>query len=483
MIEAPTQPSVDAARQGAIAVFGLIGATIIAVVVAASTTTEIGGVTGFAVALAVLVAALRPLPVRSYIESLDPLPAAAIALFLLGALIPASTGIDIVRGISLDDFATLVALAMALIWMATNRSSWTVPRVAVPLLALIAWLLVTFVIVGPSLRALLVGPGRWSIYAVMLIAAISWFHDRRLRWWFVGVLIAIAGTQSLIAIWAYHADWLIDGFYVGIERFRWYEPLFDDVPGRATGLLGISSNFFGAYTLIPAFIALGAAVRSRSQWMSAALIAAFAVFAYAGILSYTRMTLVALLLGLIGYVVVARPYRVVPAVVVIVALAVVATPIVSRFQEGNNRQALAGEAGQTIFDNPFAGVGSGNYLDAELESGGDVITVTPHNSFLLQASESGIVGGLLLVIAVAAVLAAAWGGSIPRRAGPGVMATAAFAAMGAVLVQTMSNNLLHIPPVATQFWMVAAAGAAWALAAGGSWAQWLVTSLRPGTSQ
>ena len=66
---------------------------------------------------------------------------------------------------------------------------------------------------------------------------------------------------------------------------------------------------------------------------------------------------------------------------------------------------------------------------------------------------------------------------MPRGAGPGVMATAIFAGLGAVLIQTMSNNLLHIPPVATQFWIIGAAGTTFAADAGGRWAQYLLASI------
>ena len=474
MVEAPVIERSDVARRGAIAIFGVLAATLLGVVVAIATSTEAGGAVGVVGGIAALVVALRPLPVLDYLRGLDSLPAAAIALYLLGGLIPASTGIDVVRGISLDDVATLAATVLALAWLITNRIA-SVPRLALPLIALVGWLLVTWLIVQPSLRALLVGPGRWAIYAVMVVAATSWLRQSALRWWFVGVVLSVAGGQALIAIWAYHAEWLIDGFYVGIERFRWYEPLFDDVAGRTTGLLGISSNFFGAYTLIPAFLSLGVAVRSRSSWFTAAMVSAFGVFAYAGILSYTRVTLIALILGLAGFLVFSRPYRLGAVVLTVVIIAVISTPIVSRFSEGNDRAALAGQASETIFDNPFAGVGSGAYL-GEDEGADGARTVTPHNSFLLQTSESGVVGGLLLVVAAGAALLATWGGSIPRRDGPGLMATAAFAGLGAVLVQTMSNNLLHIPPVATQFWLTAAAGACWALTADGKWSARLLAA-------
>jgi len=479
MIDAPSLPGISPARQLAIAVFGSIGAVTVGIVVALVTSTEAGGVIGVAGVAAALILALRGLPVLDYVTSIDALPAAAILLFLLGGMIPASLGINVAPGVSIDDVPTIVAVVMTLWWFVATRRHFVLPRVAIPLILLVVWLVVSWLVVNPSLRVLLIGPGRWTMYAVMVIAAASWFKNDKLRWWFLGVLIGLAAGQALISIWAYHSNWLLDGYFIGIERFRWYQPLSGVVNGRTTGLLGISSNFFGAFTLIPAFASLGIAVYSRQIWVKTSMTALFGVIAYSGILSYTRATLLGLVLGVVGYLIFARPYRLAPAIVAITVLAILATPIVSRFAEGDDRGALASQAGSTIFNNPFAGVGSGEYLDGiEGQEGFDPDnpTVTPHNSFLLLASETGIPGGALLVIAVLTVLAATWGGSIRRRAGPGVLATAIFAGLGAVLIQTMSNNLLHIPPVATQFWLAAMVGGSFAAAAGGRWATYLMGS-------
>lgn len=476
MVQTPTATDDLLARRVAIATFGTIGATVLGILVALVISTEVGGIVAFLGAGAALIVAARPLDVVGFIGGLEPIPAAAITLFLLGGLVPASVGARLGPGVSVDDLPTLVAATMAAWWLLTNRDRWHIPRVIVPFIGLLVWLVVAWAIVNPTLRTLFVGAGRWGIYAVLFTAGLFWFRSATMRWFAVGLLIGIATLQALVSLWSYHSDWLIDGYFIGIERFRWYQPLFDEVNGRTTGLLGIASNFFGAYTLIPAFLALGVAVARRSAWMKASMIAVFGVLAYAGILSYTRATLIGLVLGIIGYLIFARPYRLAPAIATVLVLAVITTPILTRFtNEGNDRLALAGQARDTIFDNAFTGVGSGEYLD---EEGGNLDegepTVTPHNSFLLQASESGLAGGLLLFASVLAVLGSVWGGSIPRRAGPGAMATAAFAGLGAVLVQTMSNNLLHIPPVATQFWMAAAIGSAFALAAGGSWSRYLL---------
>ncbi|MEE8486478.1 MAG: O-antigen ligase family protein [Acidimicrobiia bacterium] len=470
MLAAPPDIGVFPARQAAVAVFGSIAAVVAGILASVLVSSEVGGVVGFVgVGVAVFVA-LRPLPVGHYLKELDPLPAAAILLFLLGALVPASLGIAVLPGISIDDLPTLAAAGLTVWWLIENRSRTMIPRVAAPLIVMIVWLMFAWALGNPSFKALLIGPGRWSMYAVLVIAGATWFKDHKLRSWAIGVVIAIATSQALIAIWSYHSNWSIQDYFIGMEPFVWYHMLYDEVPGRATGLLGISSNFFGAYTLVPAFASLGVASYTRHARLKTAMVATFGILTYAGVLSYTRATLIALVLGLIGFLVVTRPYRLTPVIIAITVIAVLSTPILSRFEQGNDRVALASQAGSTILENAVIGIGSGRYVEGDEEAP----TVTPHNSFLLQASETGILGGLLLLVSVLALMGGVWGGALPRRAGSGAMATAIFAGLGALLVQTMSNNLLHIPPVATQFWLVGIAGVGFAAAAEGRWARFLM---------
>lgn len=456
----------------ATAAFGLVGATAVGIVVAMLTSTAIGGTVGVGLGVAVAVYASAKGQLFAFIGSLEALPGAAITLFLLGAFVPVSVDATLIAGLSLDDVPTLAAVGLGLLWVAGNRSSITLPRIAVPLFALVAWTLVTWALVDPSLRSLFIGTGRWAIYAFMLVLGIIWFKETTMRWWFIGLLIALAFIQALVSIWAYHADWFVTGSFVGIERFRWYQPLSDVVNGRATGFLGIASNFFGGYVLIPAFAALGIALTRRSTAITASMLTVFGLLTYAGVISYTRATVIGLILGVIGLLVVTRPLPMVPVVVAVVAIAIIATPFLSRFEEGNDRLSLTGEAASIISKNPITGVGSGDYLDPVTgePTEEDGPEVTPHNSFLLQASETGLLGGLLLLAAVLALLAGVWGGPLDRTTVAGLMCTAIFAGMGAVLVQTLSNNLLHIPPVATQFWLAGAAGVAFATSADGSWA-------------
>lgn len=457
------------ACQAAVAVFGSIAAVVVGILASLFISTEVGGVVGTLGVGGAVFVALRPLPVATYLEKLEPLPAAAILLFLLGALVPASLGIAVLPGISIDDLPTIAATGLTMWWILKNRFRMTLPRVAIPLIVMIVWLVLAWILVDPSFKVLLTGPGRWSIYTLLIIAGATWFKDRKLRLWAIGVIIAIAAIQALISIWSYHSNWYLEGYFIGIARFPWYHMLYDEVNGRATGLLGISSNFFGAYMLIPAFASLGVAIYTKHAWLKPAMVATFGILVYAGVLSYTRATLIGLVLGLIGFLVITRSYRLAPVIIAITVIAVLATPILGRFEEGNDRAALAVQAGSLILKNAFIGVGSGRYVLEHTERP----TVTPHNSFLLQASETGILGGLLLVASVVALLVGVWGGALHRRAGSGAMAIAIFSGLGAVLVQTMSNNLLHIPPVATQFFLAGIAGMGFAAAAEGKWARFL----------
>ena len=225
----------------------------------------------------------------------------------------------------------------------------------------------------------------------------------------------------------------------------------------------------GAYLLIPIMIALGFGTTVGKRQAQIGWSIVFVLLFWAMALSYTRASLIGVLLAIAGFLAVTRRFRMVPAVAVAIVSVLLFTPLFSRFTEGSDRLALAGQAVDIVRDNPLTGVGPGDYLndDGSADPGDDAPLVTPHNSTLLVAGELGVPGGLLFVIAVVLGFAAALGpGAGLRRQQGGVLAIAIAAGLGAFVVQSMSNNIFQIPVLATQFWVAVAIGGSLAAAAG-----------------
>jgi O-antigen ligase len=393
----------------------------------------------------------------------------AVALLIGSALIPFSALPSTSWGLSADDAPAIVGGVLMLVWLFRNRPTIRVPAVVWPLLLLVVWSSISWLAHDSSFGSLLRGPGRWAFYAFLLAWTLLAIRSpgKAHRW--ALILIGVGMMEAVFGLWAYLAEWVVEDAFIGIERFRNYQPLFRVVPGRIVGTLGLASNFFGAYLLIPAMIALGFGAGTPQRRAQISWSVVFVILFWAMALSYTRASLIGILLAMAGYLVVSRRLRMVPAIAVAVISVLLLTPLLSRFTEGNDRLALAGQAVDIVRDNPITGVGPGDYLDDQdfSDPGDDAPLVTPHNSTLLVAGELGIPGGLLFVVAVIAGFVAALGpGTAIRRQPRGVLAIAVAAGLGAFVVQSMSNNVFQIPVLATQFWVAVAIGGSLAAAAG-----------------
>jgi len=386
----------------------------------------------------------------------------AAAPFFIGRVGPSF------RGISLDDVPLVVGTLLVAISVLRSQG-WRrlFHPVAIPLAAFAIWSAFAALINGDATGAIQ-SLGRWGLVA-LAVAALARFAERpagtRL---IVAALLFFGLVQAAFGLWAYVVDWMVESdvrlYAIGLEPWRPWEPLVNSTSGRITGTLGISSNFFGALMIIPTALAVGlfgGAKTGKARWAYA--LCAFGT-AMALSFSFTRASLVGMLVGFAVLVIATRKIRVLGLVVALVIAALVLTPVATRFGAEHNRFSLFSIAIDVVTDRPFTGAGEYNEGGANLSEDVATITneqgdvITPHNSFLLAAAETGVPGGLLLLIGAALPGVLALIASFRRRPEQAALAGLA-AGMAGYGVQTFSNNLFHIPNVVPFYWLAAAAAA------------------------
>jgi O-antigen ligase len=309
------------------------------------------------------------------------------------------------------------------------------------------------------------GLGRWGLVALAFSLLLRIAARPNMKQVVVGAILAVGLTEALFGLWAYLVDWMVQSTEVarliGLELWRSYQPLFATTPGRISGSLGISSNFFGALMLIPTLLAAAVFLRGRGRFTTVVWGLVTGALFFALTLSYTRASVLAVLVGFIVMIVLTRRWRLVGLVAGLLVLGVILTPIASRFvDESNDRLALTHQALDTARKHPVTGLGSGDYVAGQFDANAPVLIATPHNSFLLAATETGIPGGVLLLVAAMVPGVIAVLGVVRRRGG--VLLIGSVAAMIAFGSQTLSNSLFHIPSVAAFYWLIAAAAVAMA---------------------
>lgn len=181
-------------------------------------------------------------------------------------------------------------------------------------------------------------------------------------------------------------------------------------------------------------------------------------------LTYTRAAVLALALAtVVTVILLPLPARTKWAMVTVPLLPALLIPgWWERLGEGTDRLALWYLGWQVFRQNPWFGVGPGNYAEVVanlfLGLGRDTpygpARSTPHNSFLYAAAETGWLAALAFVLLVGFIvrLAHRWVREADRvPLGP---RAAVWLALTAFLLQNLSNNLLYIPPLAALFWFL-----------------------------
>lgn len=382
-------------------------------------------------------------------------------LFMVASpLAPARVGSS-VAGIGLDDLPLLVGAALGAISVLGAEGirglfSW----LSLPIYGFAIWNgIVVLAHSGLAIEELTRGVGRWVLVAIGFSIALTVSRRPGRGWAVLGGVVLVGLVEALFGLWAYATDWTVESearaVLIGLERWRDYQLLFGQTPGRITGTLGVSSNFFGGLMLIPALLGAGWFQRTKIRLERLAFGAAATAMIFALVLSYTRASLVALVAGGLLAAGLIRRIPFAALLVVVVTATLLTTPILDRFSEGNDRSALAERSLDLIGDNPLTGLGSGSFVAEQFDESEPRLIATPHNSFLLAAAETGIPGGVIFLVSTALPAAVLLVRVTRRRLDP--VLAAVCGGLLAFGVQALSNNLFHIPGVASFYWVAAAA--------------------------
>jgi O-antigen ligase len=385
--------------------------------------------------------------------------AGPLALIASAPLVP---HVSLVLSLSADDLLPLLGLGV-LIWRqpaprpTTDRLlRWILIAVGIATVARIATALVNGDGAQGTLNMLAQATARpLVLVAVVSYVAIAVHHRTGQRY----LATAVAAVGTFEAAFGLLAFLVRLPSAAGLEPSRPLTSLYGVCPGRITGTLGLSANHLGAIFVLSVPITIGLAASARS-WQRWAWAAAASLQCAALVLTFTRSSIL-LALGLsIAYLIYQRRFALLGGAAVLTAgLLFVAftvscsgAPLGQRLEDGNDRLALWYAAGLLTIDHPVFGVGLDHMNDA-VNANPDRYRDTPfgpatssaHNTILLAAAETGVIGGLaaLLINVGLAVVAAgsAWHARRPEQA----LLLASSLALAAYLVQGMVNNLFSVP--------------------------------------
>ncbi|HET9614698.1 MAG TPA: O-antigen ligase family protein, partial [Candidatus Limnocylindrales bacterium] len=337
---------------------------------------------------------------------------------LLIALTPVIPSLPVWGGLSTDDVLPVSGAVLGLLsvdWRRRPAMGWSPPIILGAILmavgaAIAAVANATGVVAAAQL--LLRGVGHIALLALIAAAvALAAPSDRRRR--FVAVAVAVVATfEAVFGLVA----WVVTlPGEAGIEPTRQLTSLVGRVVGRIAGTTGLSPNFLGALFVLSLPLTVALALRSdqsrvqRSVWW-----VAVAAQLVALALTFTRTSLV-IAIVLIGVQLLSRGrFWVLAALAAILVVVAVVTPLGSRMLgDANDRAALWTAAIRMFVDHPLAGVGPGQMLAVAATDPGRYVdtpfgpaTSSAHNTVLLAAAETGIVGAvgtLLLNVALALV--------------------------------------------------------------------------------
>lgn len=382
----------------------------------------------------------------------------AVAFTVLIALTPAMPHVDLgSTGLDVTDLPALAAAAVG-VWAALRYPLWRAMSLrrapeAWALALMVPFTLVAAVSAG-TVHSLAAGPARWALNAVLVACAYLLMRTpgdglRMLR-----ALVAVATFEALFGLVAYALRWVGPGGYIGIS-FNGGKIGGMPVWGRVTGTTGMASTFIAGLFALALPIAVGlamAAARGRRwPWVASAVAIFFG-------LAFT-LSRVPIALGTAAVVVLllasTRPRVWVPTVTIGLVL-FLATPLRARMTNFSTDRVPLWKVGWRMFtDNWAFGVGPGNYLTYMPRyqiPGEPAAPVTPHNSLLYVASESGVFAALALAVAIGVALR-----FVASRRALILAPTLGFIAFA---INAMTTNLFSIASMAIAAWMLAPAVAA-----------------------
>jgi O-antigen ligase len=320
--------------------------------------------------------------------------------------------------------------------------------------------------------------GLYAIIYLMRFVLMYFYVSRHLQrrhvpWLFGAVFLAIF-VQG--ALGGYQTA---SGRLVGLAMDRGTGRAMDlqyEVPGiedrsRATGTT-LDSHAYGTYMamLAPfAFVALF--MRPASRRLRVLAGPALVLSMIGVLISFSRSAWVccALALAIVWWVYVVRwrERHLVPSTMLLGVVLLMLAPwaleiIIDRMDVTLVRHMTARfdqfpVAWDMLKDNPFLGVGAGNYMEAlDTYNRPGVLALPAHNVFLWVAAETGLLGAAAFVGMVAATFARLWKVARAHRDPACRVALACLAGLVAYVMDGLTDPLFREPVIYTMFWLIVA---------------------------
>lgn len=390
---------------------------------------------------------------------------AVLGVFLLSALIPSQ---PFLGPVAVDEFFPLLAVGLAGVfiwrWPVLPLDPLSFLLLVLAVLGVVSNVMMTLVHDIP-LAVLLRGPGRTVFYMLLLLSIRA--ASRQLGpTTALAMLFVVATLEAGLGLAAYVEDYV--GPY-GEGIFHTLDPrslFYATGEGRIVGTFNLDNG--KGMNGLAAFFALSLPLVgiwwSTPRWRPLLLVASGLIL-LALLLTYTRATVLALVVGVVVAMVVAGHWRALLPIMGVVALASLPLwpRLLSRFAEGTDRLALVSAALRMGGERPWLGHGDISYTaylfgqtDFMMTPFG-VASASPHNSIALGFFRYGAPGALLLFavlsLPVLFCCRAAWlhRGARPADRRLRRIALCAVTAFTAFAVQSLTNNLLEVPKVAVFF--------------------------------
>jgi O-antigen ligase len=256
-------------------------------------------------------------------------------------------------------------------------------------------------IAGPTpLSSLFILKEEWLFLMIPVAASIG--GDEDVLKWSLRLLTFSAIMVSLYAVWQH---------FSGLDLYHGTE--LAPAPAHGYRVTGFFSHrlSFGNYFAVASVLILGVAPRAKGKWDKCLFYTGFFLTALATAFSYSRGSIVVLILGVLIFLVLTGK-KYIKTILIIIAALVIALLIISpdlpdRFIEsfevelegryGGSRLSIWGTAWRMSLDHPVFGVGNGNFKDLytsyrNMES--DRVHGHAHNDVLNIAAYAGFPAAL-----------------------------------------------------------------------------------------
>lgn len=381
-----------------------------------------------------------------------------ITFTVLVALTPAMPHVALgTTGVDVTDVLPILAALIAVGGVIRYRLWRSIAPRRAPeawaLAAIVPFTLIAALSAG-SIHSLFAGPARWALNAMIVAAAYAVLRTRLDGLRMLRAITIVATAEALFGLISYAVRFSGPGGNIGISITQGKIGGMA-VWGRITGTTGMSATFIaGLFALalpVAVGLAMAAAPGRRWPWITSSVVL------FAGLLlTLSRVPIALGTAAVIVLLLASTRMRVWLPILVTGSIFFLATPLRARMTDFSGGRIPLWRVGWRMFtDNWATGVGPGNYLRFEplyRIPGLDSEPVTPHNSLLYLASESGVFAALALAVAIGFSL------RFLGRRNPLVLAP--MLGVAAFCINAMTTNLYSIASIAVACWMMAPAVAA-----------------------